>query len=60
MRLLPLGLPAIESSLLPKVFEILLILDEASLMICFVQIWFFRIDTSSRRLTLPSVNVISP
>lgn len=39
--LLPLGYLAIKSRLLPKVFGILLILDGACLMICFVQLWFF-------------------
>ncbi len=39
--LFPLGVLAITSRLLPKVFGILLILDGISLMICFVQMWFF-------------------
>ncbi len=39
--LFPLGVLVIQSRMLPKVFGILLILDGASLMICFVQMWFF-------------------
>jgi hypothetical protein len=39
--LFPLGFLAIKSRLLPKVFGILLILDGISLMICFVQTWFY-------------------
>lgn len=39
--LFPLGVLAIKSRLLPKIFGILLILDGISLMISFVQIWFF-------------------
>ncbi len=39
--LFPLGYLAIKSRMLPKVFGILLIADGISLMICFVQMWFF-------------------
>lgn len=39
--LFPLGYLAIKSRLLPKIFGVLLILDGVSLMICFVQLWFF-------------------
>jgi hypothetical protein len=39
--LFPLGYLVIRSRLLPKVFGILLLLDGASLAICFVQLWFF-------------------
>ncbi len=39
--LFPLGYLAIKSRLLPKIFGVLLILDGACLMICFVQLWFF-------------------
>ena len=38
--LFPLGYLAFKSRLLPKIFGILLILDGASMMICFVQLWF--------------------
>lgn len=39
--LFPLGYLVIKSRLLPKVFGILLLLDGASPVICFVQLWFF-------------------
>ena len=39
--LFPLGVLAIQSRMLPKIFGILLILDGTSLLICFLQMWFF-------------------
>jgi hypothetical protein len=39
--LFPLGFLVIKSRLLPKIFGILLFADGISLLICFVQMWFF-------------------
>ncbi len=39
--LLPLGYLVLKSGFLPKILGILLIADGVSLLICFVQLWFF-------------------
>jgi hypothetical protein len=48
--LFPLGYLVVRSRLVPKVFGILLIIDGISLMICFVQMWFFP---GYKKLTYP-------